>query len=95
MNDLFDTALNEPAVKHSPIGKGGVSVSKHTLKKIATCTDENGHTVVVRWCTKCGAIVADLDIGGRMYPGRGVPMQAPIVHPNPAPNAAGEPECLP
>jgi hypothetical protein len=29
----------------------------------------DGDSIVVRWCTKCGAIVVDLDYDGRTAPG--------------------------
>ncbi len=34
---------------------------------------------VVRWCKECGAIIVDLDCGGRVYPGRITSMTWPNI----------------
>lgn len=36
-----------------------------------------GSTAVVRWCSKCGAIVIDVDYDGRTNPGAIMPMRFP------------------
>jgi hypothetical protein len=32
---------------------------------------------VVRWCKKCGAVVVDVEVDGRVQPGRVMPMKFP------------------
>ena len=34
---------------------------------------------VVRWCSKCGAVVIDTDLDGRTMPGDILPMQFPRI----------------
>lgn len=40
---------------------------------------ENHSSAVVRWCRECGAVVVDVDVDNRTYPGRIKPMQFPRV----------------
>lgn len=50
----------------------------HPLKEILTV--EGAFTDrVVRWCPECGAIVIDMDLDGRIYPGRHMPMKLPYM----------------
>ena len=32
---------------------------------------------VVRWCKECGAVVVDIEVDGRVQPGRVMPMKFP------------------
>ncbi len=34
-------------------------------------------TNVVRWCVRCGAVVVDIDVDNRTYPGRIMRMKGP------------------
>lgn len=49
----------------------------HTLVTISALAHWDGSTNVVRWCSVCGAIVVDTDVGGRVYPGQVQPMRFP------------------
>jgi hypothetical protein len=43
---------------------------------------------VVKWCPNCGTIVIDLEVDGRIYPGKIMKMQFPkIIIKNPKENA--------
>lgn len=42
---------------------------KHSFIKIQSTCIGQGEERVVRWCQYCGAIVVDLDVDGRTYPG--------------------------
>jgi len=46
------------------------------LEEISFDHTRNGD-YVTRWCTKCGAIVIDLDYDGRTLPGEGMKMRFP------------------
>ena len=50
----------------------------HPLQAIMVASD--GFTDrVVRWRPECGAIVIDMDVDGRTYPGRHMPMKLPYM----------------
>lgn len=52
------------------------SEGQHPLREIARTSD--GFTdKVIRWCPVCGAIVIDMEVDGRVYPGRYQKMQLP------------------
>lgn len=42
---------------------------KHSFIKVQSTCIGQGEEKVVRWCQYCGAIVVDLDVDGRTYPG--------------------------
>lgn len=50
--------------------------SKHNLKVIYVDNCINSERVV-RWCADCGAIVVDVDVDGRTYPGLVMKMKFP------------------
>ena len=39
--------------------------------------NENEESIVVRWCTECGAVVVDVDFDGRTAPGHIMKMRVP------------------
>lgn len=41
----------------------------HPLIEISSILLGYGEEKIVRWCPKCGAIVVDLEVDGRLYPG--------------------------
>jgi len=52
------------------------------IYSVAT-NDAPDSEVVVRWCSDCGAVVADLDVDNRTVPGRVVSMKLPrMMYPN-------------
>lgn len=53
------------------------NTGNHTLVEVARC-DADDCEEVVRWCSICGAIVVDVEVGGRlMKPGGGLKMMGP------------------
>ena len=53
----------------------------HLLKEIfrANCYDAVNSEYVVRWCSKCGAVVVDIDCDGRTNPGAFMKMKFPMI----------------
>jgi len=49
----------------------------HEFESIMELTHWDGSTQIVRWCSICGVIVVDQQIGVRNYPGKYVPMKYP------------------
>lgn len=52
----------------------------HDLMTIYAEEPENGMGVSVKWCKKCGSVVADGLSDGRTYPGRFVSMIGPGLY---------------
>lgn len=42
----------------------------HNLKVVAVNSIDSQTDQVIRWCRTCGSVVGDVDVDGRIYPGR-------------------------
>lgn len=49
----------------------------HDLKEIDRTHCAYDEDFVVRWCQNCGAIVIDLEVDGRLFPGHYMKMKLP------------------
>lgn len=57
-------------------------IGRHALETILECPTGNPDRYrVVRWCSVCGAIVVDLDAGGKTLPGKIEPLRKPETAP--------------
>jgi hypothetical protein len=54
-----------------------VTRRRHNLQEIYSEGQDTRY--VVRWCTDCGAIVVDVDVDGRVMPGRYSRMKFPRI----------------
>lgn len=52
---------------------------KHPLIEISRISLGYDEEKVVRWCPQCGAIVADLEVDGRLFPGEYLKMRIPKI----------------
>lgn len=52
---------------------------EHNLIDIQSFTYGPGTYRTVRWCTKCGGVVIDMDVDGRIWPGHIMSMRFPEI----------------
>lgn len=70
-----EAKLKELLLSNSCAGGGG----NHELVELLRVPGECDSTSAVRWCSKCGAVVIDLDVDGRVAPGKVMPMRHPSL----------------
>lgn len=68
-----EAKLREFLASKSCALKGG----SHELVELLRTDYGPGTDTIVRWCSRCGAVVIDLDVDGRVSPGKVVPMKHP------------------
>ena len=52
---------------------------KHPLVEISRISLGYDEEKIVRWCPQCGAIVVDLEVDGRLFPGEYMKMKIPKI----------------
>lgn len=52
---------------------------KHPLIEITRISLAYDEEKVVRWCPQCGAIVVDLEVDRRLFPGEYIKMKIPKI----------------
>lgn len=49
----------------------------HPFQEISSVELEEDVYQVVRWCPDCGSVVVDMDVDGRVHPGKVMPLKSP------------------
>lgn len=55
---------------------------QHSLIRITSNDINSFETEIVRWCTECGAIVVDMEVDNRTFPGKYMKMKIPTITKN-------------